>query len=472
MNQILEVKNILRKFAQEGKNQQLIESWIEIWNQGYIEYFPKLCIESLFRELNVYDFAEYILDSNELIEDRYSCYNRLNIHIARSSHTENIEEVLDIQKKLYKKLLVESIDKFGFIDCIEKENADKRLYIFTSLYFPKSLGHSPSIIIDLLHNELKKYFEQIYVIITPPYHFPYPLSPLNERVFNNNYQDIEDNCLYQLDGISFMKFSGYLTESSYLEFIKKYQFTNKDKFLLAGHSNIHFDLIKSNNKINIPLSESLRELNTASFQIWNDNIGNPKNIFNNKFKIILSPDLTKKTDLKYIDKNKKNIDEKINVAIVGNRLDLELDSEFFKSLEKCVKILPNIQFKIIGEQPNINLISEKLLKNIEFTNFINNLEEYFLKNIDFYLNPKRQGGGHSAIIAIKANIPIITLPFGDVYSSIEKKYHINSFNEITDFIKEYSLNEEFKDKIDNININLLKNSQKKFENMIQTIIKI
>ena len=471
MSEIIEIKNLLRELAKKENNQELIEAWIEIWNQGYIDNFPKICIESLQKELDVYDFAEYILDKNETIEDRYSCYNRLNIHLNRGKIVENYEEAINIQKKLYKKLLLESIDKIGYINCIEQENSDERLYIFTNLYFPKSLGHSPSTIVEILNNELKKYFNQVIIVIANPYHFPYPLAPLEYRLFDKTYSNIENNCVYNYNDISFVRFGGYVSEALYLEFVNHQKFTSKDKFLLLGHSNIHFDLIKSDKKINIPLSEKAREFNSASYQIWNDKIGDFKNIFNKRFKIILASDLTRKTNLEIITKN-KNMNDNINIAIVGNRLDIELDIEFFKYLEKAIKIIPNLKFKIIGEQPKLDLISKKLLKNIEFISFISDLENYFIENIDFYLNPKRFGGGQSSIISIKANIPVITLAYGDVYSTLEKKYFINSFDEIADFIKNYIEDKDFKIKIDNMNKEILIDSSKVFEDMIRTIVKI
>lgn len=471
MSEIIEIKNLLRELAIKDKIQELIEAWIEIWNQGYIDNFPKICIESLQKELDVYDFAEYILDKNETIEDRYSCYNRLNIHLHRRVTLENYEEAINIQKKLYKKLLLESIDKIGYINCIEQENSDERLYIFTNLYFPKSVGHSPSTIVEILNNELKKYFNQVIIVITNPYPFPYPLAPLEYILFDKTYSNIENNCVYNYNDISFVRFGGYVSEALYLEFVNQQKFTSKDKFLLVGHSNIHFDLIKSDKKINIPLSEKLREFNSASYQIWNDKIGDFKNIFNKRFKIILASDLTRKTNLEIITKN-KNMNDNINIAIVGNRLDIELDIEFFKYLEKAIKIIPNLKFKIIGEQPKLDLISKKLLKNIEFISFISDLENYFIENIDFYLNPKRVGGGHSSMMAIKANIPVITLAYGDVYSTLEKKYFINSFDEIADFIKNYIEDKDFKIKIDNMNKEILIDSSKVFEDMIRTIVKI
>ena len=215
MSEIIEIKNLLRELAIKDKIQELIEAWIEIWNQGYIDNFPKICIESLQKELDVYDFAEYILDENETIEDRYSCYNRLNIHLNRGKIVENYEEAINIQKKLYKKLLLESIDKIGYINCIEQENSDERLYIFTNLYFPKSLGHAPSTIVEILNNELKKYFKQVIIVIANPYHFPYPLAPLDHRLFNSTCPDIDNNCVYNYKDVTFIRFGGYVSEALY-----------------------------------------------------------------------------------------------------------------------------------------------------------------------------------------------------------------------------------------------------------------
>ncbi len=76
------------------------------------------------------------------------------------------------------------------------------------------------------------------------------------------------------------------------------------------------------------------------------------------------------------------------------------------------------------------------------------------------------------MMAIKANIPVITLAYGDVYSTLEKKYFINSFDEIADFIKNYIEDKDFKIKIDNMNKEILIDSSKVFEDMIRTIVKI
>lgn len=473
MNQIEELKNLLRELAKQGKNSELLESWIEILKQNYIINFPNICINSLKRELTVYDYAEYILNKEERIEDRYSCYYKLNSQITFNKFSD-YDEAINIHKKLYRSLLIESIEDIGYLDCIQGGEKNERLYIYINLYFPNS-KHAPSIILEKIHKSLRKYFKTIIVVVTPTYHFPYPIELQKEQYFNNRLE-VEDNHIYNTNDITFIKFGGYLTESLYLEFVNHQNFTVSDKFISIGHSNIHFDLIKSNNKISIPTTISVFGFNNSLFCVSADKDIKIKNIFNKKQKIILSnTDFTRDTKGEEKQKSKKTIDDILNIAIVGNRLEFDLDKKFFEFLDKSVKILPNIRYKIIGILDGKvfdSIIPKGLLDNIEFIGHINNLEEYFIENIDFYLNPKRQGGGQSSMISLKSNIPVITLAYGDVYFALENKYNINSFDEITDFIEQYITNKDFRLKIDSMNEEIISNSQNLFESMIKEIIDI
>ena len=59
MSEIIEIKNLLRELAKKENNQALIEAWIEIWNQGYIDNFPKICIDK----------------PCEILEDNKACFS-------------------------------------------------------------------------------------------------------------------------------------------------------------------------------------------------------------------------------------------------------------------------------------------------------------------------------------------------------------------------------------------------------------
>ncbi len=74
-----------------------------------------------------------------------------------------------------------------------------QIYIFL-----KSVGHSPSTIVEILNNELKKYFNQVIIVITNPYPFPYPLAPLEYILFDKTYSNIDNNCVYKYNDITFV----------------------------------------------------------------------------------------------------------------------------------------------------------------------------------------------------------------------------------------------------------------------------
>lgn len=448
-----------------------IQSLIKAWNlclkdTQCIDLFPTICRTSFEKDLSIQDYANYILDQNNSIEDRYANYFRLCWEYSKESF--NSKNIYKMRQDIYKMLLLESINKYGFIKCKEDtSNKNKRLYIFTTQYFPKG-NHSPSLIINKLIENLEKGYQEIFVIATPPYPFAYPLKEIKYY----NYVGSQNNTLLTLsDNSHFLEVKGYLDESSYLEFVQQQNFTKNDKFILVGDSSIHFDIIQSDKKIVFPTTVTTINLNSAKYLCWPENILE-KNIFDENYSLISSPsDFTKLNDLMFKPKSiSKN--EAINLAIIGNRLTNEIDSEFVKALTLTSQIFPNIKFKIIGKIEDKNILNDDLLPFIDFLGYIQDLPTYLSQNIHFYLNPNRLGGGQSAVMAYKLGIPIITLAYGDVYLTLNKKYSIDSYEKIPEFIQNYLQNNNFKKEIDNINKTLVSSQEKQFESFIHNIVKV
>ena len=66
-----------------------------------------------------------------------------------------------------------------------------------------------------------------------------------------------------------------------------------------------------------------------------------------------------------------------------------------------------------------------------------------IANCHFMLNPKRQGGGTSAIEALSLGIPVLTEAYGDVYQYIGDDFVFSSDKERLEFIQRYLTDEEF-----------------------------
>lgn len=71
-----------------------------------------------------------------------------------------------------------------------------------------------------------------------------------------------------------------------------------------------------------------------------------------------------------------------------------------------------------------------------FTGLVSNAIE-LIGSCHFMLNPKRQGGGTSAIEAMSLGIPVLTEPFGDVYQYIGDAFVCCNDDERVEFIRTY-----------------------------------
>lgn len=108
-----------------------------------------------------------------------------------------------------------------------------------------------------------------------------------------------------------------------------------------------------------------------------------------------------------------DISKKIGV-IVGNRLNEEIDDEFLQTLQYLNRN-SELQFIIIGSlnEDKKAQIYEYLESNTLHINFYENLFDIYML-CDFYLNPKRMGGGTAAAYAMASGLPVYSLKYGDV----------------------------------------------------------
>lgn len=109
-------------------------------------------------------------------------------------------------------------------------------------------------------------------------------------------------------------------------------------------------------------------------------------------------------------------DGPFNIAIIGNRLDIELKDDFFRFL---ATLLPfNVRFIFFGEFATYPDWCQKyafLLQHAVAKGFQSELTSA-LADCHAFLNYPRVGGGHSALYAMRAGLPVLTLKHCDVYS--------------------------------------------------------
>ncbi len=148
---------------------------------------------------------------------------------------------------------------------------------------------------------------------------------------------------------------------------------------------------------------------------------------------------------KKIARKKYNIPEdKFVIAIVGNRLEHEINGTFSDALEMIIKIDPSIILLIIGEYNCNNKYFDKtIFKNKIFSIGYQQDLVSIIKLANIYLNPPRQGGGISSLMSLSVGVPVITLPNCDVASNVGDRFICKDMEGIYCIIGKYINDEVF-----------------------------
>lgn len=135
------------------------------------------------------------------------------------------------------------------------------------------------------------------------------------------------------------------------------------------------------------------------------------------------------------------------IALVGNRLPLEITVELIRILENLLNNDLKISILIIGEYDNYQRsFSKQIFDNrIHYIGYQEDLVSV-MDIADLYLNPPRKGGGTSALISLYAGVPVVTLPDCDVAGNIGERFICNNYDEMITLINRYKNDNEFYNK--------------------------
>lgn len=131
-------------------------------------------------------------------------------------------------------------------------------------------------------------------------------------------------------------------------------------------------------------------------------------------------------------------ENKFLIAIVGNRLDEEIDIEFVQLMQRIIQIEESAAFIIIGEVSGTkSYFSESVFQDrVFYLGYQEDLVGVY-GVLDLYMNPKRMGGGYSSEMALAAGIPIITLPDCDVAVNIGEGLTVKDYQEMEETVCRY-----------------------------------
>ncbi len=118
-------------------------------------------------------------------------------------------------------------------------------------------------------------------------------------------------------------------------------------------------------------------------------------------------------------------------AVVGGRLDDEIDARFLDLLESIVSH-PSAHIAMMGRFEGFETVvgaRPKLLGRASFLGYRSDLVAT-LRTCNAFLNPNRAGGGRSGAYAQYAGLPVLSLRHGDVASTIGEENGCDSYADI------------------------------------------
>lgn len=401
----------------------------------------------------------------------------LEYQIAYETFTNeyNQEEIYNLRRKLhtFNVCNFENIldSSFEYIPYVKRTN--NRIVIITDQIL--TINHSPSkIILEQCYTLQKEMGIEIFLVI----------NPINVTLLNNNIwcEYISENYLRELDGdyiVSYKNNDIYIESKKYDgNFIINYKdISIKGKQILFNQNNrtLQNQVLKeiyelkprfvyNINSIN-PLADLCKSFTTvvASGMSYGYPISDAsillclsdKNIEEKHNYDILSPyqQYIVKYKIQYIIDESKYIhkrkefglpEDNFIITIVGNRLQDEITQEFIDILERIIRINSSISILFIGNYDNYSeSFNKDTFKNkVFFIGYQSDLLSV-ISIADLYLNPPRKGGGISALIALYAGVPVITLPNCDVAGNAGEKYICNNIEELYILIDKYMNNQDF-----------------------------
>lgn len=316
------------------------------------------------------------------------------------------------------------------------------------------LNHGPTRnVMDYCYTLKKKLNKEVFILIT--YEMPVDQNENREYVvpgiaynYFNYIKDMDDEFVIKYQNEVFHGYQCHVNRynknkiSSILQFVYEWK-----PFLVynIGSDNLISDIccrftmgVSIPCSYNFPISEAQflilpRCIEEYDKEIVNYILERKQNIIESIFvyKLKEKVSIYRKVDYGFSD-------DAFIVAIVGTRLDYEIDKAFSEILNTILEQDENIGIVFIGTFNNFDIIKE----NIGYSNRVKYLglqeDVRGVLNIsDLYLNPPRKGGGTSAIEAMVEGIPLITLPNCDVNYASENQFLCTDIEDIPELVLKY-----------------------------------
>jgi glycosyltransferase involved in cell wall biosynthesis len=132
------------------------------------------------------------------------------------------------------------------------------------------------------------------------------------------------------------------------------------------------------------------------------------------------------------------------IAVVGNRLDEEMNDDFCAELSEFLLSTPRAFLALMGIFQGYGRLVRKMPVIGRQSVFLGHQKDILAVYdcCDAYLNPPRGGGGSSAAFALAVGLPVFTRSGGDVANIVGNQFIFRSLSEVKNFVEKSLVDHE------------------------------
>ena len=407
---------------------------LNIFNdKKYLEFLLELLIKST--DINKYNrFFAY-----------YQCVRY--IFVNKDICSENIDIMIE---KLYEKIFNDFYiisEKYTRIE--EKQRNHNKIFIVTNQFL--GINHAPTkIAIDCCYNFIKNLNKEVFLINTK--------EVLTEKGIVAMSNIVNANVINEYNNINILKYKDLKIqfyqpqiqmpdENEIVKILNMIEEHKPSMVINIGTTLVGDLCTKIVPTVTIPLGSD--GYSKSMFYVVNDK--NERNKYIKKHNRSVESLIISKFQFELKQKEHTFTKEQLGIpqnkfiiAVIGNRLEQEIDEECLELLEKSCKI--NNSYVLFIDEFNFNGKDTSKYKNLVGNHKNMGYQQDLLavlEHIDIYVNPKRSGGGTSAIYAMYLGKPVVTLNYGDVANNVGEKFIVENYDEMEDQILKYKNNDKF-----------------------------
>ncbi len=413
--------------------------------------FLSSALLDIFKDRKYFEFLlNLLIETTEINKyNRFFAYNQC-IRCAFINKDVNNRTTDALIEKLYEKIYEEfaTINK-SYIKVPKEQRNENVVFVVTDQLL--GVNHAPTkVTLDVCYNLMKNLNKQVLLINTKEVLTSQGIIAMGNISFGNEVKEYDMISLieYKDEKIHFYQAKGRMpNEDEIINILNTVQEYKPNMIINIGTTLVGELCTKIIPTIIIPTGDD--GYSKATFYVVDDknkyekyiekHSRNKDSLIISKIQFELNP---KKSDFTReqlgIPKNK------FILAVIGNRLNEEIDEKFLNALDKSCEMANGYVLFIDKYDFNEHQIDK-------YTNLVDNCKSLgyqkdllaVLENIDLYVNPDRSGGGTSAIYPLFLGKPVVTLNKGDVANNVGREFWVSSYEEMLDKIIKYSTEEEF-----------------------------